>query len=92
MTGELPRELELRRGWNAQIVTNPPYGHRVGSLDRLERTFRELGDRWREELGGYRVALLSGSARLSAALGLKPERRIPIKNGALDCELLFAAL
>jgi len=81
-------EFAPRRGWNAWIVTNPPYGQRVGDERELEPLYRAFGRRLREHCGGYRLALLSGSPLLSAALALEPERRTPLRNGALECELI----
>ena len=77
-----------KRGWNAWIVTNPPYGERVGRERDLEGVYRRFGDLLRERCGGFRVALLSGNPALAQALGIEPERRTSLKNGSIDCELL----
>ena len=76
-----------RRGWNAQVVANPPYGARVGEEEELLPVYRAFGERLREHCGGYGVALLSGNPRLTRALALKAASRTALKNGALDCEL-----
>jgi 23S rRNA G2445 N2-methylase RlmL len=81
-------ELELLPGWNAWIVTNAPYGRRVGGDDELVELHRRFGARLRESARGYHLALLAGSPRLGKALGLRPEERIALKNGGLDVELL----
>jgi putative N6-adenine-specific DNA methylase len=78
-----------RPGWNAWIVTNPPYGDRIGDERQLVELYRRFGAILRERCGGYRVALLSGNPRLARALGLEPRRRVPLKNGGIDCELLL---
>ncbi|MEW6072012.1 MAG: THUMP domain-containing protein [Planctomycetota bacterium] len=77
-----------RRGWNAWVVTNPPYGERIGEEDELLPLYRELGARLRERCAGYRVAIFSGNPRLARALALEPIARHPLTNGALACELL----
>lgn len=94
--------VELRRqdalafpakpNWNAWIVTNPPYGERVGEVDRLWPLYRELGDRLRSECAGYHLALLSGNEKLAKALRLDDLERLAWKNGAIDCELLVGEL
>lgn len=81
-----------RSGWNAWIVTNPPYGERVGEARELEPVYEGFGARLREHCAGYHLALLSGNARLAERLRLRTGERIPLKNGALDCELLLAEL
>ena len=86
------REIDWRRGWNAQIVSNLPYGERIGDVDNLEPMLREFGERIRAECGGYRVAFLSGSRRLTRALQLKADRMVGLSNGALSCELLITGI
>jgi putative N6-adenine-specific DNA methylase len=81
-------DFEYKRGWNAWIVTNPPYGERVGEERELAPVYRRLGETWRERCGGWRVALLSGNPNLARELGLAPRRTTALANGALECELL----
>ena len=82
------RNVEFRRGWNGWIVTNPPYGERVGSNDNLHSLYRDFGSRLREQCEGYQLALLSGNPSLEEDLGLAPQRAIELQNGALPCRLL----
>lgn len=77
-----------RRGWNGCIVTNPPYGERVGDESRLLPLYRAFGAQLRAHCVGYRLALLSGNASLAASLELKGLEEIALKNGGLDCTLL----
>jgi 23S rRNA (guanine2445-N2)-methyltransferase len=85
-------DFEAKPGWNATIVTNPPYGERVGEERDLEPLYRRFGERLRERCAGYRLALLSGNPKLARALALTPDRVIPLLNGALACELLLAEI
>ena len=77
-----------KRGWNAWIVTNPPYGERVGDEEELHGLFRKFGGLLRAQAAGYRLGLLSGNTRLTRALGLTPEHKLAWKNGPLDCQFL----
>jgi 23S rRNA G2445 N2-methylase RlmL len=81
-----------RPGWNAWIVSNLPYGERVGDAAKLAPLLRSFGKLLRERCAGYRAALLSGDPSLSAALALPSPQRTALKNGGLDCELLVAEL
>lgn len=83
---------DYKRGWNAWIVTNPPYGERVGDERELATLYRKLGERWRELCGGWHVSVLSGNPRLARELGLDGATSLALKNGALECELLRAEL
>ena len=77
-----------RPGWNAWIVTNPPYGERVGVPSELLGLFAALGAKWREQARGYHLALLSGNPDLTRALAFPGAKKVGLKNGSLDCELL----
>lgn len=85
-------DLELRPGWNALVVTNPPYGERIGDQDRLRPTYAGFGEALRAQGSGSRLALLSGNASLSKALALKFDARVSLPNGGLPTELLLATL
>lgn len=78
-----------RPGWNAWIVTNPPYGERVGNERDLRELYARFGKLVRERCAGYHVALFSGNPDLTRNLGLEPKTRFALKNGGLDCELLL---
>lgn len=72
------------------IVSNLPYGRRVGGGDlfALHRAFGAAVRRF----SGWRVALLTGSARLADALGIPGGRRLEVDNGGLRCVLVIAEI
>ncbi|MFN7940016.1 MAG: hypothetical protein U0X73_00335 [Thermoanaerobaculia bacterium] len=71
------------------FVTNPPYGGRLaGDLDFWPR----LGDLLKKRYRGYRAALLAGDTERGKRLGLRPRRRLPMWNGALETRLLLLDL
>jgi putative N6-adenine-specific DNA methylase len=98
------RDFAPQRGWNATVLSNPPYGQRVGeradddgesaarpgdtSLETLELLYRAFGAQLKKHCAGYAIHLLSGERRLSSALGLSPLRKLKLLNGALECRLL----
>jgi len=82
------RDVAWKPGWNAWIVTNPPYGERIGDARELASLYAAFGERLASEAAGYRLALLTGSKALANALGLPKLERLAIQNGALACELL----
>lgn len=85
------RTLALTRGWNAAIVTNPPYGLRVGasegeaSSDDVLELHRAFGARLRAVGVGSRLALLALDPAHVRALGLRGLTRLPLTNGGLAC-------
>ena len=85
-------EFPWKRGWNAQILSNLPYGMRVGDLAQITQLHRDFGKSARDQCAGYRVALLVGSRQLTNALGFKTWDEIPIQNGPIPCRLLTTEL
>ncbi len=85
-------EFVPKSGWNGWIVTNPPYGERLGDVRELAGVYRRLGESLRRGASGYALALFSGNTELSAEMGIEFERRTALANGALPCELCCAQL
>ena len=71
------------------IVTNPPYGERIALAPAREPSaaWREIGENLRARFGGWSVWILSPDNDLPGALGMKPGRRVPLYNGAIECRL-----
>lgn len=69
-------------GW---LVTNPPYGERMGA-DAPE-LWRDWAGNLKRHFDGWRVSVISSDLDLPGRLRLKPKRRTPLFNGALDCRL-----
>jgi putative N6-adenine-specific DNA methylase len=70
------------------IVTNPPYGERLGDPRELAGFYRELGDALKRRGAGGTAWLLVGNPDLVKAIGLRPARRIVLFNGPIECRLL----
>ena len=70
------------------IIINPPYGERLGKDDELENLYKLMGDVLKTYCQDSDAFILSGNLELSKHIGLKPENKIPLKNGKIDCRLL----
>jgi putative N6-adenine-specific DNA methylase len=70
------------------LLTNPPYGARVGEESRLRDLYAQLGNVSRQRLAGWRIALLSASARLEGQLGLPMEELWRTSNGGIPVHLM----
>ncbi|MFM9047420.1 MAG: class I SAM-dependent RNA methyltransferase [Cyanobium sp.] len=70
------------------VVTNPPFGERLGERQELEELYRALGQRLRRHAPGWTLWLLSGHPTLTGALKLKASQRFPVSHGGLDCRWL----
>jgi 23S rRNA G2445 N2-methylase RlmL len=71
-------------GW---LVSNPPYGKRVGGGD-LRDLYAQLGNVARNRLTGWTVALLVADQRLAGQTGLALEERLRTENGGIPVRVL----
>ncbi len=69
------------------IVTNPPYGVRLGAEGELAAFYPRLGDALKQRFSGWRAYILSSDFALPKLIRLTPSRRTPLYNGALECRL-----
>src|SRR5262249_25195085 len=70
------------------LVTNPPFGERVGTTAALADLYGELGDGLRRKFTGWTGHVLAGNLALAKRIGLRAARRYPLYNGAIECRLL----
>ncbi|MET0692264.1 MAG: class I SAM-dependent RNA methyltransferase [Candidatus Binatia bacterium] len=69
------------------IVTNPPYGVRLGEQQAMAEFYPKLGDVLKKQFSGWRAYLLSADMRLPKLIRLAVSKRTPLFNGALECRL-----
>jgi len=69
---------------NALIVTNPPYGIRLGDREKTAELLKEFGDFLKQYCAGSTAWIYFGEPALIKSFGLKPDTRIPLANGGLE--------
>lgn len=69
------------------VVTNPPYGVRLGEAEALLPLYALLGERLLAEFGGWRAAVLTNDDALSRATGLRSTAAHTLYNGAIAVKL-----
>ena len=67
------------------MITNPPYGERLGNVSSLLQLYHALGDKFKREFGGWKLALLCSDIELVSSLKLKADKQMKVFNGALEC-------
>ena len=75
-------------GW---VISNPPYGLRVGESDQLRNLYAQIGKVVRERAKGYKLALLSADQALEAQLRLDLEEVFRTSNGGIPVRLVVAS-
>lgn len=70
-------------GW---IVTNPPYGERMATEQDAD-LWRDWATCLKRNFAGWQLHIITSDLTLPNQMRLKPRRRVPLHNGALDCRL-----
>jgi putative N6-adenine-specific DNA methylase len=65
------------------ILTNPPYGERMG--DDIEEMYEGIGSWLKHEMTGYTCWIISSNMEAMKRIGLKPDNKIRVFNGKLEC-------
>jgi putative N6-adenine-specific DNA methylase len=76
---------DVARGW---IVSNPPYGVRVGDAARVRDLWAQLGNVLRRRAPGWRVTLLSPDAALERQLRIPVQLVAKTTNGGIPVRIV----
>ena len=69
------------------VVTNPPYGVRLGESHELEVLYAELGQRLLAGFDGWQAAILTSEESLARATGLRSFAAHTLYNGTIEAKL-----
>lgn len=72
----------------ALVVTNPPYGGRLGEGEDLIQSWRSLGALVRGLKSGAEAYVLCGDPELTRHLGMRASGKWRVLNGSIDCRWL----
>jgi len=73
-------------GRRATIVTNPPYGERLGTVAEAERLYRELGEHFRS-LSPWQVYIITSHPSFERLYGRRADKVRKLYNGMIPCYL-----
>jgi putative N6-adenine-specific DNA methylase len=73
---------------NGIIVTNPPYGIRTGTNQKLDLLYKSLGDFLKQKCTGSTAYIYFGEREFIKKIGLKARWKKPLKTGGLDGRLV----
>lgn len=71
------------------LITNPPYGARLGDVEQLTPLYKKLGEVLQKNFTGWRAAIFTGNLDLARATDLRPSRQYQLFNGTIACRLLL---
>ncbi|HEX4943712.1 MAG TPA: THUMP domain-containing protein [Usitatibacteraceae bacterium] len=69
------------------LVTNPPYGVRLGEKEELAKFYPELGHLLKQKFAGWNAYIFSGDPDLPKLIRLSASKRTVLYNGAIECRL-----
>ena len=69
------------------LVTNPPYGERIGEDEDLKEVYPAWAKHMKESFGGWNTYFLTADLEMPKDMRLKPTKKTPLYNGALECRL-----
>jgi 23S rRNA (guanine2445-N2)-methyltransferase / 23S rRNA (guanine2069-N7)-methyltransferase len=71
------------------VISNPPYGERLGEIESLKLLYAHLGERLRNEFQNWKAAIFTGNPELGKQMGLRAEKKYKLFNGTIPSELLL---
>lgn len=74
---------------NGLVVTNPPYGERLGEQSELLSLYALFADRLKSGFSGWKAALFTGNPDLGRQMGLRAKKYYSLFNGKIPCRLLL---
>ena len=83
-----PGELTDQTG---VVVINPPYGKRLGSLEKSDHLFGAIGDKLRRAYKGWKVVLVAPDKKLIKKIPFKLDA-LPFFHGGLQPALMFGRI
>jgi putative N6-adenine-specific DNA methylase len=69
------------------MVTNPPYGVRLGDDEELAEFYPKLGHLLKQKFSGWNCYFLTADLRLAKLIRLSASKRTVLLNGNLECRL-----
>lgn len=79
-------EVKRPEGFEAGvIVSNPPYGERLGTQPGLIALYTAFGAQLKSEFGGCQASIFSSSDELLSCLRMRADKQFKLNNGALPC-------
>lgn len=70
------------------VILNPEYGLRLGKKQELGKTYKRIGDFFKQKCAGFTAYIFTGNKALAKQVGLRTSRRFTFYNARIECRLL----
>tara|TARA_R110001592_G_scaffold82782_3_gene245096 strand:+ start:2874 stop:5054 length:2181 start_codon:yes stop_codon:yes gene_type:complete len=71
------------------LITNPPYGERLGEQAELLHLYRHLGQAMTAHFMGWQAAIFTGNPDLGKRMGVRSYKQYQLLNGTIPAKLLL---
>lgn len=79
------KEFSLNKN-NSFIITNPPYGERLGEVEEIKLLYKKLGD-LKEKVPTLELEVLTSFEEFQKIFGAKADKNRKLYNGRIKCYL-----
>ena len=74
--------------FQGKVITNPPYGERIGDVKELEEVYYQLGENMKNNFKGSSLYLITSNKELLKKIRLKPSFKQDLHNGKLESKFI----
>ena len=78
-------EFDIRPDVPGLVITNPPYGERLGDEMVLIALYRQLGEWVVNHVRGWQFMMLTSNDHLARQIPARPEKSTRVINGGIEC-------
>lgn len=70
------------------LLSNPPYGERLGEVESLGALYKQFGQLFEKHLQGWTAGIFTGNHELGKRIGWRSDKQYKLFNGAIESQLL----
>ena len=85
MTPFQEHEFDILPDAPGLVITNPPYGERIGDEMALIALYRQLGEWVVSHVRGWQFMMLTSNDHLARQIPVRPEKSTRVINGGIEC-------
>ncbi|AWY00426.1 23S rRNA (guanine(2445)-N(2))/(guanine(2069)-N(7))-methyltransferase [Marinomonas primoryensis] len=85
MTPFQEHEFDINPELPGLVITNPPYGERMGDEMALIALYRQLGEWVVSHVRGWQFMMLTSNDHLARQIPARPEKSTRVINGGIEC-------
>lgn len=84
---ELPEKIKP-----GLLLSNPPYGKRLGDVEALHELYQLLGSQFERHLSGWLAGVFTGNPELGRKVAWRSYKQYQLYNGAIESQLILFEL